>query len=285
MEKSNDKSKRADISVTVDAILYTIGEEESENYRKLSEKKLQVLLVKRGAEPYKDKWSFPGTFIKEEESLEEGVKRCLEQKANAKNVYLEQLYTWGAPNRDPRGRVLSTAYMGLIDKSSIKVHPGTNIEEIAWFSIKTNLINKKIKQGKNHKSEEEIEIVLENDIEKIKCLVVVTKELVNGNLIIYTSIKKSDLAFDHAKMLIYSIERLKNKIEYTTIVFNLMPEKFTLSALQQVYEILLDKKLLKASFRRKIEDMVIETEKYDSNAGHRPSKLYVFNTEYQAHKF
>ena len=111
------------------------------------------------------------------------------------------------------------------------------------------------------------------------------KELVDGNQIIYTQILESQLALDHAKMLIYAIERLKNKVEYTTIAFNLMPEKFTLTKLQQVYEILLDKPLLKANFRRKISDMVIETEEYEENAGHRPSKLYCFNKNWQPHIF
>lgn len=119
----------------------------------------------------------------------------------------------------------------------------------------------------------------------LKNKVRVVKELRNGNLIIYTQILQSDLAFDHAKLLIYAIERLKNKVEYTTIAFNLMPERFTLTQLQQVYEILLDKPLLKANFRRKIADMVIETNEQEENAGHRPSKLYKFNTNWQPHIF
>ena len=127
--------------------------------------------------------------------------------------------------------------------------------------------------------------MLENKQEVLKSRVKVVKELVNGNMVIYTQILQSDLAFDHAKILIYAIERLKNKVEYTTIAFNLMPEKFTLTKLQQVYEILLDKPLLKANFRRKIADMVIETEEYEENAGHRPSKLYKFNPNWQPHVF
>ncbi len=136
-----------------------------------------------------------------------------------------------------------------------------------------------------YKKEEEIEILLESKTEIVKNKVKVVKELVDGNQIIYTQILESELAFDHAKMLIYAIERLKNKVEYTTIAFNLMPEKFTLTKLQQVYEILLDKPLLKANFRRKIADMVIETDEYEENAGHRPSKLYCFNKNWQPHIF
>ena len=127
--------------------------------------------------------------------------------------------------------------------------------------------------------------MLESKQEVLKSRVKVVKELINGNMIIYTQILQSDLAFDHSKILIYAIERLKNKVEYTSIAFNLMPEKFTLTKLQQVYEILLDKPLLKANFRRKIADMVIETEEYEENAGHRPSKLYKFNPNWQPHVF
>lgn len=273
-------------SVTVDTIVFTIRDSNVDNYRKLPEKKLQILLVKRAGEPYKDKWSLPGVFVKEKERFEEAVNRCLEEKTNMKDIYLEQLYSWGEPSRDPRGRVISTSYMGLVDVADIQIKAGRNVEDIDWFNIKLTTIketNKERKEG--YKKTEEIEIQLENKTTILKSRVKVVKEFVNGNIVIYTQIIQSDLAFDHAKMLIYAIERLKNKVEYTTIAFNLMPEKFTLTKLQQVYEILLDKPLLKANFRRKIADMVIETEEYEENAGHRPSKLYRFNTNFQQHVY
>ncbi len=273
-------------SVTVDTIIFTVRDYIVDNYRKLPEKKFQVLLVKRAEEPYKNKWSLPGTFVGRNEKFEEAVNRCLEEKANIKDIYLEQLYSWGDPLRDPRGRVISTSYMGLVDVGDIQITAGKNVEDIEWFNIKLNTIKEKSKEKKEgYYKTEEIEIVLENKEITLKNRVKVVKELVNGNLIIYTQILQSDLAFDHAKILIYAIERLKNKVEYTTIAFNLMPEKFTLTKLQQVYEILLDKPLLKANFRRKIADMVIETEEYEENAGHRPSKLYKFNTNWQPHVF
>lgn len=273
-------------SVTVDTIIFTVRDLIVDNYRKLPEKKFQVLLVKRAGEPYKDKWSLPGTFVGENERFEEAVNRCLEEKANIKDIYLEQLYSWGDPQRDPRERVISTSYMGLVDAGDIQIKAGKNVEDIEWFNIKLNTIKEKSKEKKDgYYKTEEIEIILENKDIALKNRVKVVKELVNGNVIIYTQILQSDLAFDHAKILIYAIERLKNKVEYTTIAFNLMPEKFTLTKLQQVYEILLDKPLLKANFRRKISDMVIETEEYEENAGHRPSKLYKFNTDWQPHVF
>ncbi len=273
-------------SVTVDTIIFTVRDLNVDNYRKLPEKKFQVLLVKRAGEPYKDKWSLPGTFVEKEERFEEAVNRCLQEKTNIKDIYLEQLYSWGDPQRDPRERVISTSYMGLVDIGDIQIKAGKNVEDIEWFNIKLNTIKEKTKEKKNgYYKAEEIEILLESKQATLKNRVKVVKEIVNGNTIIYTQILQSDLAFDHAKILIYAIERLKNKVEYTTIAFNLMPEKFTLTNLQQVYEILLDKPLLKANFRRKVSDMVIETEEYEENAGHRPSKLYKFNPNWQPHVF
>lgn len=272
--------------VTVDTIIFTIRDYIVNNYRKLPEKKFQVLLVKRAIEPYKNKWSLPGTFVNKEEKFEEAVNRCLKDKTNIRDIYLEQLYSWGDPLRDPRERVISTSYMGLVDAEDIKIKAGKNVEDIEWFNIKLNIVKEKNKEKKDgYYKTEEIEILLENKDIILKSKVKVIKELISGNLVIYTQILQTDLAFDHAKILIYAIERLKNKVEYTTIAFNLMPKKFTLTKLQQVYEILLDKSLLKANFRRKIADMVIETEEYEENTGHRPSKLYKFNTNWQPHIF
>lgn len=283
--KKYDSSIYFKPSVTVDSIVFTIRDIFVDNYRKLPEKRLQVLLLKRKNHPYKEKWAIPGTFVRENERFEESVNRCLEEKTNIKNMYLEQLYSWGEPTRDPRTRVISTSYMGLIDSGKIKLN-NTEKEEIDWFTVKLNKIKENKKESKTgYKKSEEIEIILESNTQTLKNKVRVVKELENGNLIIYTEILESDLAFDHAKILVYAIERLKNKVEYTTIAFNLMPEEFTLTKLQQVYEILLDKPLLKANFRRKIADMVIETDKYEQNAGHRPSKLYRFNNNWQPSVF
>lgn len=273
-------------SVTVDSIIFTIRDSQAENYRKLPEKKLEILLVKRAQDPYKDKWSLPGTFVGEKETLQDAVNRSLAEKTNIKDIYLEQLYTWGDPLRDPRTRVISTSYMGLVDSDNIQIKAGKYVDDISWFDVQLKTIKEENKEKKNgYYKTEEIEILLTNKNIVLKSRVKVVKELVNGNLIIYTQILQSDLAFDHAKVLIYAIERLKNKVEYTTIAFNLMPERFTLTQLQQVYEILLDKPLLKANFRRKIANMVIETEEQEENAGHRPSKLYKFNNNWQPHIF
>ncbi len=278
-----DVSKYFRPSVTIDAILYTIGEEDSNNYRKLSTKTLEVLLVKRRSHPFKDTWAFPGKFIGEDETFIDAVNSCLENKTHLKDIYLEQLYTWGEPSRDPRTRVISTSYMGLVPKDLTNLK---ETDEVKWFKINILQTKEKIKETKNgYKKTVELNLTLTSGDITLKNKLKVVKELKNGDLIIYTQILKSDLAFDHAKLLIYSMERLKNKVEYTTIAFNLLPEKFTLTDLQQVYEVLLGKPLLKANFRRKIADMVIETDEFNETAGHRPSKLYTYNKNYQYHAF
>lgn len=117
-------------AVTVDSIIFTIRNSVSDNYRKLPEKKLQVLLVKRAEDPYKENWGLPGTFVSENERFEEAINRSLEQKTNIKNIYLEQLYSWGDPTRDPRERVISTSYMGLVDSNKISIKAGKNVDDI-----------------------------------------------------------------------------------------------------------------------------------------------------------
>ncbi len=273
-------------TVTVDSIIFTVGNGLRESYRKLPEKKLQVLLAKRAIEPHAGKWGFIGSIVRDEERFDDAIQRSLKEKANIKDIYLEQLYTWGDPKRDPRERVISASYMGLIDSDNIKLKAGSSVDDVKWFDVKVSQEKEKtIEKKEGYQKTEDLEITLTSEKLVLTSKVKVVKEFTKGNWIIYTQILKSDLAFDHAKMLIYALERLKNKVEYTTIAFNLMPEKFTLTELQQVYEILLDRPLLKANFRRKIYDMVVETEEYEETAGHRPSKLFTFNTNWQPHVF
>jgi len=112
-------------SVTVDIIIFTIKENE-----------LKVLLVKRKINPFKDKWAIPGGFVGIKESLEDAAKRELEEETGVKDVYLEQLYTFGEPERDPRGRVITVAYMALINSEEIRLKASTDVSEAKWFPIK-----------------------------------------------------------------------------------------------------------------------------------------------------
>ena len=279
--KTYDSSKFEKPSVTVDVLIFTILNEKSLNYRKLDEKKLSLLLIKRGGHPCKDKWAIPGGFVNMNESLEEGAKRELKEETNVENVYLEQLYTYGDVNRDPRTRVISSVYMALVNSDKIDIQAGDDASDARWFSVDYKLISRTFNK-ENKETIDRYKITLTSGDVTIISEIENIETYVNGHKERQTKIiDNGDLAFDHCKIISYGIERLRNKIEYTDIAFNLMNEYFTLSELQQVYEIILDKELLKANFRRKINEMVIETNKYDEKkGGYRPSKLFKFNYEF-----
>jgi ADP-ribose pyrophosphatase YjhB (NUDIX family) len=123
-QESYDAGKYKRPSVTVDMLIFTVGSEGKENYRKLPEKVLKILLVKRGDHPYIGQWALPGGFVRMDESLDEAAARELKEEANVDNIYMEQLYTWGEVKRDPRARVISSSYMSLVDSSQLDVQAG-----------------------------------------------------------------------------------------------------------------------------------------------------------------
>lgn len=266
-------------SVTVDMLIFTVVNEEEENYRKLPEKALKLLMIKRGDHPFMGQWALPGGFVSTRESIEDAASRELKSETNVDNIYMEQLYTWGDVGRDPRTRVISCSYMALADSTRFHIVAGDDADDAKWFNLRYNITQeKKTMTEKGYLAEKQYLIDLWNGTEALSATIKVV-EAVEGR-VIKTSrevVESNGIAFDHAKMIEYGIERLKNKIEYTDIGFNLMPELFTLSELQQVYEVILGKELLAAAFRRKIADMVIETNQFTKDAGHRPSKLYRFN--------
>ncbi|MFZ5644223.1 MAG: NUDIX hydrolase [Bacillota bacterium] len=266
-------------SLTVDMIIFTVEDGEKESYRKLPEKVLKVLLIKRGDHPYIGQWALPGGFVRANESVDNAAMRELKEETNIDNIYMEQLYTWGDVNRDPRTRVISCSYMSLVDSKSLEIKAGDDAEDAKWFTVQSRLSQdqKTITQN-GYINQQLINLHLSEGDNKISAVLKVEKT-VEGKVtrIDREMVESNGIAFDHAKIIQYGIERLRNKIEYTDIAFNLMPEKFTLTELQQVYEVILDRELLKANFRRKIADMVLETDEYVRDAGHRPSKLYRFN--------
>lgn len=246
-------------STSVDNLIFAIAENENNNIRKLSEKKLQVLLVKRDEHPFINYWSLPGSFVKLNETLEQTSIRCLETKAKIKDVYLEQLYTFDDINRDPRTRVLSVSYMGLVDKKQVAIK---NEDTNCWFTLKTSYIDTK----------NLYELTFDNENGTI---IKAELQIKNGNIII---LKNDCLAFDHLKIIFYGLNRLRNKLEYTDIAFSMLGEQFTMAELQQVYEVILDKKLIKANFQRKIKDKV-ETLNIYRTGGFRPALLYKYKNK------
>ena len=249
------------LSMTTDILLFSVSDISQDNYRKTNEKSMSILLVKRDTYPFKDKWCTPGGFLNIDEDLEECPKRILAEETNLHNIYLEQLYTFGAVHRDPRMRIVSTAYMALIDKNTLKEELK---EGASWFNIDYTESANKVTLKFKSLDEELI-------VKAKKILVEPTTKRYR-----YEIIENDSIAFDHAEVILLGIERLRNKVEYTDVVFNMMPEYFTLGELQKVYEVILGKNLLAPAFRRIIANKIKKTDKMQSGGGHRPSVLFKY---------
>jgi ADP-ribose pyrophosphatase YjhB (NUDIX family) len=222
-------------SVTADVLIFSVSTYEGADWRRADKKSFSVLLVRRDDYPYLGKWNLPGGFIGFSETSMDAAHRILKHETGVSDdVYLEQLYTFDNPRRDPRTRVLSIAHMALADKSKLHYAGALTAK---WFDVE--MVGDKL--------------VLKNDGLKLT---------------------ESDLAFDHANIIKTGLARLQNKIEYTDIVFGMMPAEFTLGELQQVYEVILNKKFIPTAFRRMIASKVVATGKMRGGAGHRPSALF-----------
>lgn len=254
-------NKYKQLSLSTDILLFSVSEEDNSNYRKNSAKKMSILLIKRHNYPYKDMWCLPGGFLKPDvETLDDCTKRILKTETNLSNIYLEQLYTFDGLNRDPRCRVISTSYMALVDKN--RLNDKVN-ENASWFDVTLYQDD-----GKT------VTVVLDNGVEAIKFSIKKTLRELTTDRYTFSVKENKDLAFDHPLVIVAGMERLRNKLNYTDIVFNMMPEYFTLGELQQVYEVILGKKLLDPAFRRIIADKVEKTEKMKTGGGHRPSYMF-----------
>lgn len=257
--KAYDSSKFEKLSMTTDVVIFSVSNKEQSNYRKLDHKVLSVLLVKRNNYPFKDKWCIPGGFLRMDETLDESALRILKDETGLHDIYLEQLYTFSEINRDPRLRVVSTAYMTLIDKNRLEEKI---LDNASWFDIDLKT------------TEEEYIVTLDNGEEQIHFTVKKTLRELTTDRYSFEETSNDLLAFDHSVVIISALERLKNKLEYTDIVFNMMGELFTLGELQQVYEVILGKKLLDPAFRRIIANKVEKTNELKKGDGHRPSVLF-----------
>jgi ADP-ribose pyrophosphatase YjhB (NUDIX family) len=274
-----DASKFERPSVTVDMLIFTVINEEKKNYRKLPEKVLRLLMIKRGDHPYIGQWALPGGFVEMNESLDEAALRELKEETNIDNIYMEQLYTWGDVARDLRTRVISASYMSLVDSSTHDIRASDDASDAKWFTVCCKLYQEqKTATEKGYIQQRLFKLSLSNDEDNLSAIIKITKT-VEGKVtkVEREVVESKGIAFDHAKVIEYAIERLRCKIQYTDIAFNLMPELFTLTELQQAYEVILDVEMLKANFRRKTANMVIETNEYTKDAGHRPSKLFRFD--------
>ncbi len=209
---------RPEISVTVDIVIFTLRESD-----------LQVLLVKRRNSPFEGRWAIPGGYVEADESLENAAMRELNEETGVQGdaVHIEQLFTFGEPKRDPRGRVITVAYFALVP-APLAVQAGDDAAEAQWQSV--------------------------------------------YNL--------PEMAFDHNQILNYALKRLRYKIEYSAVGFQLLPSAFSLSDLQEAYEIVLGESLDKRNFRRRIlqAKVIEETGTVRTHEG-RPAKLYRFRDD------
>lgn len=213
-----DVTKYERPSVTVDVVIFTLRNQD-----------LQVLLVKRARWPYEAHWAIPGGFVGMQESLEEAARRELSEETGIEPAFLEQLYSFGDPGRDPRTRVITVAYMAVVPADQVSPVAGDDAAEAQWWSM--------------------------YDL-------------------------PDQLAFDHAEILEYALTRLRYKLEYTAVGFQLLPEEFTLPELQAAYEIILGEELDKANFRKKLArgNVVEPTGRFIQTAG-RPAELYRYRED------
>lgn len=222
-------------SVTVDVVLLALREE-----------RLQTLLVRRREPPFKDQWALPGGFLHMHESLDEAAARILEEKARIRGPYLEQLYTFGDPKRDPRMRILSVAYYALVNPARF-LDPPLPSDEIALACLRVPWIGE---QG----GPAEVRLFPES--------------------------QPLPLAFDHAEILDMAVQRIRGKLDYAPIGFELLPPSFTLLELQKVHETVLGRPLNKDSFRRRMlaTGRLEPTGKIRQDVG-RPAALYRYLRE------
>jgi 8-oxo-dGTP diphosphatase len=202
--------------VTVDIVLCTV-----------IQNRLKVLLIQRKQPPFEHMWAIPGGFIHVGETLEQAASRRLFEETNVNSIYLEQLGSFGEPNRDPRARVITVAYYALVSAEKLNVQAHANAEDVGWFSV-TEL---------------------------------------------------PELAFDHAEIVEKALAKLKRHLESSSVAFQLLPDKFTLTELQRVYELILGKQLDKRNFRKKIlaSDILKDTGETKMEGYHRPAQLYSFS--------
>lgn len=258
-------------SNTVDMLLFTIGDKKAVDVRKDNEKELKLLLIKRKNHPDIHKWALPGGFIDIHENIDAAAYRELEEETSIHNVYMEQLYTFGDVGRDKRMRVISVAHMALIPNENIRPVAGDDAEDVAWFSI-----------SKKYREDGTSELILENTDLNLDFRFTITEEKRKNGVVsvripfIESVEERNPIAFDHIKIINMGLDRLRNKVEYVPIAFNLVPPKFTLNDIQKVYEVILGKPLIKQNFRKWIDKFVEELPEKQEEVGHRPATLYCY---------
>lgn len=272
-------------SIATDVAIFSImNEGENKNFRKLEKKALKILLIKRADYPYKDCWALPGGFCRPNEDIYDTARRELYEETNVKEAFIKAAGVYGEIGRDPRGWIISNTFLALMDSRKCELQAGTDAGEAKWFAVE--LEKREIKRETEEdaiyiETEYVLHFLHQEDKTSFSVKIVEHKEFKNYHESLkYEILEKGNLGFDHGKIILQTLLGLRKDVENDArIVFDLMPELFTLTQLQNAFEILLDEELFKANFRRKIASYVIETDKSIEGAGHRPAKLFKRNVE------
>lgn len=275
--KSYNIKKYEQPSVAADIAVFTVKNIPDENYRKLDGKKLCLLMVRRGKPPFKDFFALPGGFAKKDETVDETALRELFEETAVDNICLSQLKTTSTPGRDPRGWIISCGYLALVDSTKLDVKSGDDAADALWFEVDYKLVSSE-KQESSKLTKYRLELT--NGENKLSADITEKVTLgASGREFSVTAENPEGIAFDHGEIIAYAITELRRKTVYEGAEFSLLPEYFTMTDLQQVYETIMDVKESDANFRRKMSGFVQSTEETVSGAGHRPSKLYKRNNE------
>lgn len=248
-------------SIATDIVVFSMHGEEAECHRKDAKQKLSLLLIKRGEHPFMNKWALPGGFLKANETIEECALREITEETNLTPVSIMPIGVFSEPDRDPRGRIVSNAFVSVVGEENVKVMSGDDAIAAKWFDVDFEFQKDGI-----------FRLVISSGDEKI------VAELLEKNKRFGKSefeiIRSEGIAFDHAKIIATSLSTLRNEAKKLEVAFDFLPERFTLASLQKVQEILTGETLLTANFRRKIAGLVEETEEYTEGVGHRPARLF-----------
>ena len=272
-------------SIAADIAAFSIlGEGENHNFRKLPEKALKLLLIRRASYPYKDCWALPGGFCKPGEDIADTARRELYEETNIDNADLRLVGIFGEEGRDPRGWIISNTYLALMNGEKCRLRADTDAWAAEWFSVG---VEKEILQKECTKASARIETLYRLSLEcgdsDVTLFATVREEKRFQDFherVWYEIMDSEGLAFDHAKIILHALLSLQRLAEEDVkAVFHFLPEQFTLTELQNAMELVQGRKLLTANFRRKIADYVVETENLSEGAGHRPAKLFGRNVE------
>ena len=248
-------------SVTADVAAFMVRAEEKESYRKNPENALQILLIRRGGHPYKDCWALPGGFLQRGETVEQCALREIEEETGVKPVSILPVAVFSEPDRDPRGWILSHAYVSVISEESVRQRGMDDAADAQWFRVSFDGGEK-----------DEYHLTLTHG--DVSLSAVLTAEKTSFGRTSFRILDRGGLAFDHAAIIAAALTALRNEAKNYEAVFDFLPETFTLSALQKVQETITNVSMLPANFRRMVSGYVEETKEYVRGEGHRPAKLY-----------